>query len=97
MSELEQLQNEEQKIKAALYDNRARQREILTAQFISETGINIGDRVKWMDGHKEVHGQISEVVYYAGIKPSAYKAFKLKSDGTVGRVETRIWGKPEKL
>ena len=95
--EFEDLVFEEMKLKSALFENRARQREILTAQFVQKTGINIGDRVQWSEGDKVVKGQISDVVYYNGIKPSAYKAFKLKQNGTVGKVEVRIWGKPEKI
>ena len=95
--EFEDLLFQEMKLKSALFDNRARQREILTAQFVQETGINIGDRVQWSEGDKVIKGQISDVVYYNGIKPTAYKAFKLKANGTAGKVEVRIWGKPKKI
>ena len=53
---LQELQNEERQLVEILSNNRSKQREIYTDEFLYHHGIKIGDTIEFMDGKETVPG-----------------------------------------
>lgn len=87
---LEQLQLEEQKLRQLLYENREKQKELNQRAFVEKNGIDIGDTVEWVEGKTLKTGVIHRIEF-SGVNPNYYIAHLFKSNGELGKRETRIW------
>lgn len=86
---LQELKQEQAKLKELLSDNAKKQNAIIAKDFSEKWGYNVGDTIEWIDGRKSYIGVIIriEVAYsYAH-----YVANVFTKSGEVGKREARIW------
>lgn len=87
---LDKLILEEKELSILLSNNRAKQRDIHTIEFMAKHGIKLGDTIEFEDGREKVRG-VFHRIEYNGVKISYPYVLQFNQDGKVGKRERRCW------
>lgn len=85
---LQELKEEEARLRDRLSENQRKQNEFRTAEFIEKHGAEVGDTVTWTYGNIEFKGVISKIDPRHGMY---YYALLFNKDGELGKREVCIY------
>lgn len=86
---LEQLKEEEKKLKKLLSINHEKQKEINTDEFVKKHGANIGDVIQWEESKNIKIAKIIGIDY-TGCNPYSYVVSFFNKDGSLSKNKNRL-------